>query len=165
MIENGVCCFTGHRTYEHTVTPEEKAFFEKLIDNLIGYGYTTFIAGGAIGFDTAAAEYILKKRREGLPVRLELILPCADQAARWSFFQRRRYEEIKKAADKVTCLHEHYKDGCMPERNRRMVDASSACVAYCTEEKGGTAGTVRYAKSRGIDLYNIPEILRKYPKK
>ena len=159
MIENGVCCFTGHRTYENTVTPEEKAFFEKLIDNLIGYGYTTFIAGGAIGFDTAAAEYILKKRREGLPVCLELILPCADQAAKWSLFQRRRYEQIKKAADKVDCLHDAYVDGCMQERNRRMVDESSICIAYCTQDRGGTAGTIRYAKQRGVRVYNISEIV------
>ena len=64
MVENGVCCFTGHRDYEKTVTPIEKMFFEKLIDNLIGYGYTTFIAGGALGLDTAAAEYVLKKKKD-----------------------------------------------------------------------------------------------------
>ena len=161
MIQNGVCCFTGHRTYESSVTPMEREFFEKLVDNLINYGYTTFIAGGALGFDTAAAEYILKKRVLGAHIRLVLILPCADQASRWSFAQRRRYEGVKQAADKVICLHDSYVDGCMQERNRMMVEKSTACIAYCTEDQGGTAGTLRYAMQRGIDVYNVPEIVKK----
>ena len=155
MIQNGVCCFTGHRHYEESVTDTESLLFERLIDNLITYGYTTFIAGGAVGFDTVAAEYILKKKREGRPVRLELVLPCADQASRWSFSQRRRYEAIKRAADKVDCLHDVYVDGCMQERNRVMVDRSSLCIAYCSQEHGGTAGTMRYAEARGVRVYNI----------
>ena len=159
MIQNGVCCFTGHRNYEKTVTRDEKLFFEKLVDNLINYGYTTFKAGGALGFDSAAAEYILKKRQEGYPVRLELVLPCADQTKMWGFTDRRRYETIKKAADKVDCLHDAYVDGCMQERNRRMVDESSICIAYCTQDRGGTAGTIRYAKQRGVRVYNISEIV------
>lgn len=158
MVQNGVCCFTGHRSYEKTVTRDEKLFFEKLVDNLINYGYTTFKAGGALGFDTAAAEYILKKRKTCRNVRLELVLPCADQTKKWGFADRRRYEKIKKAADKVDCLHDLYVDGCMQERNRRMVDESSLCIAYCTQNWGGTAGTVRYAKQRGVRVYNIPEL-------
>lgn len=160
MVENGVCCFTGHRDYEKTVTPLEKMFFEKLIDNLIGYGYTTFIAGGALGFDTAAAEYVLKKKKSGLPVRLVLILPCADQADRWSPWARRRYEAIRASADEVICLHDAYVDGCMQERNRMMVQKSTACVAYCTRESGGTAYTVRYAEAQKLHVYNIPVAVR-----
>ena len=159
MVENGVCCFTGHRDYEQTVTPTEKLFFEKLIDNLVGYGYTTFIAGGALGFDTAAAEYVLKKRASGLPLRLILILPCADQSARWGFSARRRYQRVKAAADEVICLHDTSVDGCMQERNRLMVEKSTACVAYCTRDHGGSSYTLRYAAERKLHVYNVPSIL------
>ncbi len=164
MIQNGVCCFTGHRNYEKTVTRNERLVFEKLVDNLIGYGYTTFVAGGALGFDTAAAEYILKKRREGLGVRLVLILPCANQTAKWGFFDRRRYERIKAAADRVECLHDTYVDGCMQERNRRMVEVSTACVAYCNQPKSGTGGTLRQARERGLHVYNIVDMAATLPK-
>ena len=158
MIQNGICCFTGHRDFERTVTDRQMLIFQKLVDNLIGYGYTTFVAGGALGFDTVAAEYIIKKREEGCNVRLELVLPCADQDARWGFMQKRRYKKMLKAADSIECLHERYIDGCMQERNRRMVDKSSACVAFCTQNYGGTAGTVRYAKNRGVTVYNVAEM-------
>ena len=164
MTENGVCCFTGHRNYEKTATELEKKVLEKLIDNAIRFGYTIFKAGGALGFDTVVAEYILKKRAEGLPVRLELVLPCADQTAWWGEVDRRRYEAIKRAADKVECLHDRYVDGCMQERNRRMVDESSLCIAYCNQSGGGTAGTVRYAKQKGISVCNVCEMAAGMPK-
>ena len=154
-IGNGVCCFTGHRDFEETATDRQKLLFQKLVNNLIGCGYTTFIAGGAIGFDTFAAEYILKKRAEGAPIRLELVIPCADQDSRWSFFMKRRYRRILKAADSVECLHEHYVDGCMQERNRRMVDKSAVCVAFCRKQSGGTFYTVKYAGSHGVDIYDL----------
>ena len=165
MVKNGVCCFTGHRSYERTVTEDEQRILEKLIDNAIRFGYTTFKAGGALGFDTAAAEYILKKKAEGMPVRLELVLPCADQTARWGAADRRRYEAIKRAADKVECLYDRYVNGCMQERNRRMVDESSLCIAYCNRPDGGTAGTLRYAKQEGLSICNICEMAAGIPKR
>ena len=158
MVQNGVCCFTGHRNFDQAATPRQRLLTEKLINNAIAAGYTTFLAGGAIGFDTFAAEYILKKRREGCPVRLELILPCADQASRWYPDQQRRYQAILRAADGVTCLHDRYTDGCMYERNRRLVDRSSICIAFCQKTSGGSFFTVNYAKQKGLAVYNIPDM-------
>ena len=157
MVQNGVCCFTGHRDYEKTVTPLEKLFFEKLIDNLIGYGYTTFIAGGALGFDTAAAEYVLKKKAQGLPVRLELILPCADQTNGWTERNKDIYNYIRAKADSVEYVTKTYTPTCMHERNRRLVEGSDFCIAYLTSPRGGTAYTYKYAKSRGVDVINLAE--------
>lgn len=163
MTENGICCFTGHRSYEKDASRRERIAFEKLVNHLIDHGYTTFIAGGALGFDTAAAEYILKKRKKGCNVRLWLALPCANQDERWQEADRLRYEKIKAAADRVDCLSESYYDGCMQERNRYMVNHSSVCVAYCTKSYGGTAGTIRYAQNRGLRIYNIPELTKRAP--
>lgn len=61
-------------------------------------GVTEFYTGGARGFDTMAAEAVLKIR-EALPVRLHLILPCKGQSDRWHFAEKRRYREILKQAD------------------------------------------------------------------
>ena len=158
MIQNGICCFTGHRDFERTVTDRQMLIFQKLVDNLIGYGYTTFVAGGALGFDTVAAEYIIKKREEGCNVRLELVLPCADQDVRWSPPQQARYRKILAAADHTECLNEHYTDGCMYQRNRRMVEKSAVCIAFCQKTYGGSFFTVNYAKEKGLAVYNIPDM-------
>ena len=48
----------------------------------------------------------------------------------------------------------------MLERNRVMVQKSSACVAYCTRESGGTAYTLRYAVEKELHVYNIPVAVR-----
>ena len=155
MIINGICCFTGHRDFEHTVTEREMRIFEVLMNNLINFGYNVFKAGGAIGFDTYAAEVILRRRDEGTPIRLDLVLPCADQSARWSPAQQKRYQRILHRADSVECLHQSYIRGCMQERNRRMVDLSDACVAYCSRPEGGSYSTLLYAKKQGLSLFNI----------
>lgn len=53
-------------------------------------------------------------------------------------------------------LH-HDTRGCMHKRNRHLVDNSSACISYLTENKGGTFYTVNYAKSKGVEVINIAE--------
>jgi uncharacterized phage-like protein YoqJ len=155
MIINGVCCFTGHRDFERTATEREKQIFAVLMNNLIGIGYNTFKAGGAIGFDTYAAEYILRRRDEGAAIRLDLVLPCADQASRWSPSLQKRYESILRRADSVECLHPLYTTGCMHERNHRMVNLSDACVAYCNRPEGGSYSTLLYAQKQGLSIFNI----------
>ena len=165
MTHNGICCFTGHRDYESTATASERLVLEKLIVNLIRGGYHTFITGGAIGFDTAVAEYILKLRNEGAPIRLRLALPCADQTTFWGDAAKQRYLRIKEAADEVVCLQQNYTSSCMQARNRYMVNESSVCIAYCKQDKGGTVGTINYAKTKGVPHYNIVELARTLDKK
>ena len=69
------------------------------------------------------------------------------------------YEDIKSKADKVVYTSQEYTRGCMHKRNRHLVDNSSACIAYLTESKGGTAYTVDYAKKNGLTVFNIAELL------
>ena len=45
--------------------------------------------------------------------------------------------------------HKYY-DGCMLDRNHRLVEAAGTLLAvYNGERRGGTAATVRYAKRLG----------------
>ncbi len=149
-------CFTGHR-----VIPSEHLFWlrerlEKTVVELYNLGYRTFLAGGALGFDTLAAETVLLLRKQRCPeIRLELLLPCADQTKCWKERDVRLYETIRKQADKVTCLAERYYNGCMQVRNRALVENSSVCVCYLTRDSGGTAQSVRMAKQKGLRLINL----------
>ena len=56
---------------------------------------------------------------------------------------------IAKAVPEKIVLHEHYEEGCMFERNRRMVDECDLVFAYLYAKRGGTYYTVRYAEKKG----------------
>ncbi len=163
-MENKTICFTGHRT----IDPEDRArlfvFLDNLVNTYLNAGYTTFRVGGALGFDMEVEELLLRKRREeGRALRLELVLPCRDQAVRWSARDRRRYETILKEADSVEYICDTYVDGCMQRRNRAMVDTSAICVAYCKRQRSGTYSTVRYAKEQGVSVVDLADLIGKMP--
>ena len=65
------------------------------------------------------------------------------------------YEEIKSQADKVVYTSHDYFRGCMFKRNRHLVNGSSVCIAYLTQEKGGTAYTVNYARQSNVQVINL----------
>lgn len=69
------------------------------------------------------------------------------------------YEKIKQQADKVVYTSKEYTRGCMHKRNRHLVDNSSICVTYLTEQSGGTAYTVDYAIKHGLTVINIAETI------
>lgn len=65
--------------------------------------------------------------------------------------------DIKERADKVVYVSQIYTKGCMHKRNRYLVDNSSVCVCYLTENKGGTAYTVNYASSKDKMIINVAD--------
>lgn len=149
------CCFTGHRK----IPTEQKAAvtvrLETVVDGLYRRGIRFFGAGGALGFDTLAAETVLRLRPVLPGVKLILVLPCLSQAQRWSEEDRRIYEEIIERADKTVYISQEYTKDCMFRRNRHLVDNSGICVCYLTERNGGTAYTVHYARSQGLPIINL----------
>lgn len=157
--ENAVkaVCFTGHRTIPASETERISCRLRKTLKELIGQGYRCFRAGGALGFDTLAALAVLDARQSYPQVELILVLPCLSQAEHWTDQDKALYEVIKQRADKVIYTSQKYTRGCMHKRNRRLVDGSSVCVCYLTEEKGGTAYTVDYARKRGLTIINLAE--------
>ena len=93
-------------------------------------GVTRFLSGGALGFDTLAAEAVLEIAADYPCVSLVIVRPCEDQTRA-------------------------YRPGCMQERNRYLVEHSTVCLCYLTEPSGGTAYTVRYAASRSLPVLNL----------
>ena len=147
-------CATGHRQIYEDPRSLAYRIYETVLQKA-AMGYTTFYAGGALGFDTLFAEAVLRARERNASIRLVLVIPCRDQAARWRECDRERYARIAAAADETVCLFERYTTGCMHARNRYMVDHSDLCLAYLVKNEGGTAYTVRYAQSHGIPVENV----------
>lgn len=149
------CCFTGHRQIPFGKVRGISKRLDKTIEELFAQGYIYFGAGGALGFDTLAAKAVLKARNKHPEIKLILVLPCKTQADSWRSADRQIYEEIKASADKVVYISDEYTKSCMFERNRHLVDYSSVCVCYLTEDSGGTAYTVNYAKQKGIRIISL----------
>ena len=110
-----------------------------------------------MGFDTLAAQIILRLREHYPQIRLILVLPCHGQTRGWPQDSIDIYEDIKHRADKVTYTAENFFRGCMQKRNRHLVDGSSVCICYLTKFTGGTAYTVNYARRMGLRVINIAE--------
>lgn len=125
------------------------------IIKLIDKGYETYFAGGALGFDTLAAQTVLDLKQQYPQIKLILALPCISQTRNWSEKDCLIYEYIKQRADKVVYISEEYTLGCMHKRNRYLADNSNICICYLTKTTGGTAYTVNYSRKKGLEIINI----------
>lgn len=156
MIDK-TCCFTGHRQLPSYKKPYIRGYIEQAVHKLADRGVLFFGCGGARGFDTLAAQAVINVRKTRPEIKLILVLPCRDQADGWPEPDMRVYESIKKSADKIKYTAERYYEGCMFKRNRHLVDFSSYCVCYLTQDTGGTAYTVEYARTMGLEIINLAE--------
>ena len=154
------CCFTGHRRISES---GKHLLYDGVLLHacrLTRMGVTDFICGGALGFDTIAAQAVLALRERRPDIRLILYLPCENQTLRWTHADKIIYEQIKEAADEVRYISKEYDADCMMRRNRAMVDAADVCVYYLNHNFGGTAATVNYARERGIFLIDVNKTQR-----
>jgi uncharacterized phage-like protein YoqJ len=150
-------CFTGHREIPPEKLYEIRELLRDAILDLIAKGYRFFSAGGALGFDTIAAQTVLSLQKQYPQIRLILVLPYLCQSRSWNAHDKAVFGQIKQQADKVIYISQDYARGCMHKRNRLLVDSSSVCLCYLTKPTGGTAYTVKYAKGQGLLVINIGE--------
>ena len=149
------CCFSGHRKIPKDNYPFIQSNLRTAVVNNIEKGYRFFETGGALGFDTIAAQIVLELKETYPQIRLILVLPCVTQTKSWLKDDIDEYNRIKELADEVVYTSKEYSKGCMHKRNRYLVDHSTLCICYLTENKGGTAYTVKYAESKGVSVINI----------
>lgn len=150
------CAFSGHRIIK--VSAELKEALRNRIIKLIEEGVTVFINGGALGFDMFCAFEVIKLKKE-YPIQLKMMLPCKDQAEKWTENQKRMYDEIIYYADEVVYLKDKYEPGCMQERNRLMAEECDVLISYCTRNNGGTFYTVNYAGKLGKKIIEITDLI------
>ena len=154
MDRKTACFFSGNREIED----DEERLKQRINVFVFGVrmmGATTFLVGGARGFDMLAAESVLSFKNTDPKVRLILVQPCREQTKGWEDEDIKRYERIKKEADEVVCLSEEYYQGCMHVRNRYLVDNADYGIVYSRKEEGGTTYTLSYAEKKGKKIYKL----------
>ena len=157
------CFFTGHRKIEGN---KETMFasLKKNISYLYSLGVREFHAGGALGFDTAAAVTVIDLRRFHPDMKLILNLPYHNQTEKWSQSDVDKYEYVKKNADEIVYTYDGVVDNkadsrkYLLKRNRDMVDCSAYGIAYFSGNvRSGTGYTLIYAKEKSCEVINIYE--------
>ncbi len=149
------CSFTGHRK----ILPTHQYALTDLLDRAIAYAYADgcriFYSGGAVGFDTLAAQRVRAFRERHPDVRLVLLLPCMGQDEHWSWGQKLSYEHLLRSADEIVFVSEEYTPDCMRKRNLALVDRADMLIAYCGRMRSGSGQTLAMAKKKGISTYNL----------
>lgn len=106
--------------------------------------------------ENSADEYASDKYERGVDATVHEGIHQFDKAGRKGL-ETTKDNIHKRQADKVVYTSKEYTRGCMHKRNRHLVDNSSICIAYLTEQSGGTAYTVDYARKNGLIVINIAE--------
>ena len=172
-MRDNSCAFTGHRPHKFPWRYDEtdnrcvalKSALMEQIAALVETGITDFYSGGADGVDCWASLIVLELKKKKPALRLHMLLPYVGQADKWSDSAQERYRFILSQADSLEYVSHDYYDGCMLDRNRRLVDAADLLLAvYNGERRGGTAATVRYARKLGRRVIIVDPILLKIVK-
>lgn len=128
---------------------------------LTAAGVTDYYSGGADGTDCWAAEIVLSLREKNPALKLHCILPCKEQAEKWDAVAQKRYYSILQRADSVTYVSQKYYDGCMIDRNHRLVESAGLLLAvYNGVRRSGTGSTVHYARKMGREIIVIDPLTR-----
>ena len=168
MLEN-CCAFTGHRPRKFPWKYDEadsrcvalKAVLAEQIAALVDAGFTQFLSGMAEATDTWSALSVLDLRENDPAIKLHCILPCKEQADKWSVSSRDLYHSILDRADSIIYVSRAYHKNCMLDRNRFLVDHAAALLAvYNGERRGGPAATMRYAQTMGREIIVIDPLTR-----
>ena len=152
------CCFTGHRNIRPGEIKQIEERVRREVLDLIEKGVNTFYVGGAMGFDTLAAEVLLDLlSKENADIRIVSALPFPDWRDGWPDGEKQRQERIIRESDEVFYAARVHSRNAYLRRDREMVDRSGVCIAYCTRASGGTAYTVRYAMKNGLQVVNVAD--------
>lgn len=151
------CCFTGHRDIPPGLIPSLTEVVKGQIKALFSQGVIYYGVGGAVGFDTLAAEVLFELRVEHPQIKVILVYPFNGFDSRWQEGQRTRYRALLPKYDKRVCVSQTPGREAYLMRDRHLVDCSAHCVAFCSRSYGGTAYTMRYAKENGRQVYNLAE--------
>lgn len=105
-IRRQTCCLTGHRIIRPDFRDSVFGRTEIMLRELIArQGIRFFGVGGAIGYDTLAAEILFRLRETVYPhIRIILVYPFEGFDSRWTDEQRHTYAKLYYQYDKRVCI-------------------------------------------------------------
>ncbi len=152
-------CFTGHRVITTNIELLEKDMLTKLERAIINGGLLNYYCGGALGFDMLAAKTIVRLRKKHPKITLNLVLPCnfEEQTYKWTDNDKEEYYTLLDQSDSIEYISDHYYDGCMKDRNIRLIELADFCFCYYNSKKyrSGTGQTIRLAQKKQIGIWNF----------
>ncbi len=149
------CAFTGHRRIDTMHKDKISPLLSRAIFYAYDQGCRLFITGGAIGFDTLAAQEIIRFKLSHPDVLFKIILPCKNQSESWSNSQIGMYEYTLANADEIEYVADEYSKDCMKQRNARLAEECDIMIAYVSRSYSGAAQTVRMAIKLEKAVYNL----------
>lgn len=168
-------CFTGRRPKDLCgyTKGNYTNFIKQLTDIIASFinSDTTFITGGAQGFDQMAfwaIDIIIAQKLTQHNVKNIVYVPFRGQNRAWltkGLFSQEEYNNMIGQATYVKYIHDELTDKhqiikALYQRNHEMVDAADIVIAlYPTDDwqtsKGGTAECMRYARSKNKKIVQL----------
>ena len=167
MNYKNTAAFSGHRPHKFPWKDNEddprcitlKKTLTEQITALAEAGVTDYYSGGADGVDCWASQIVLALREKNSMLKLHCVLPHKGQEDMWSSSAQERYHSILKQADTVEYVSRTYYNGCMIDRNHRLVDSAGLLLAvYSGGRRSGTGATINYARKMGREIIVIDPI-------
>ena len=115
------CAFTGHRPSKFPWKSNEddarcvalKAVLAEQITELVETGVRDFCSGMAEGADCYCSQIVLTLREKNPAIKLHCILPCREQADKWTASSRDLYRSILERADSIVYVSRSYHKNCL----------------------------------------------------
>jgi len=168
-MDKTTCAFTDHRPnsfpWKHNEKARDCVLLKEVlagqITALVDRGVTDWLFGMALGVDVWAAKMVLDLKKKNPALRLHCLLPCEGQEVKWHAAEQERYHTILQRADSVEYVSHQYYDGCMIDRNHRLVESAGLLLAvFNGVQRSGTGATVNYARKLGREVIVIDPITR-----
>lgn len=156
-MKEQICCLTGHRLLPQDRLEEITEALKQTVEKLIVGGVRCFRVGGAVGFDTLAAQVLFELRERYPEIQVVLYYPFDGFTDGWSAEQVEVYQCLLPRYDDVICVCRRSKRPAYAylKRDRCMVEGAEYVIAYCMKKTGGTAYTVRYAEKCGCEVWEL----------
>lgn len=154
------CCFTGHRYLPPEPSLPLQSAIKSAVKCLISKGVIYYGVGGAIGFDTLAAETLFELRKEFPQIRVILVYLFEGFYLQWSLNQQKKFQILLPQYDKIVCISNTPCREAFLARNRHLINHSTYCIAYCNRNNGGTAYTLQYAQDKKCNIKNLSPIVK-----
>lgn len=146
-----ILAVTGHRQFDgrYEVPGFIQANLHSVIVRAVGWGYTEFRCGMALGVDMLFAEMVP-------PESLHAFLPYKGYHLNWGKTNQERFNRILSNAGQVTYVTAPpFASWKMILRDKVMVrDTTLVIAVWDGRESGGTYVTIKYAEKLGIPVFN-----------